>query len=117
MITLFFYLLIGHAVADYALQPPNIALGKNRHAGPPPGYNPEAHGPIRPIWPMVMAAHALIHAGAVIVVTGSPFLGLWQFGTHYLIDVLKCEKVYNLWVDQFLHVFVLAMTAVFASLP
>ena len=117
IITMFFFLLIGHAVADYALQPPNIALGKNRNSGPPPGYDPGAHGKIMPIWPMVMAAHALIHAGAVIIITGDPILGAWQFAAHFLIDTLKCEKMYNVFVDQFLHVVVLFATAVVAGMP
>lgn len=116
MIVTLFYLLIGHAIADYALQPPNLALGKNRHAGPPPGYDPVAHGKILPIWPMVMTAHCLIHAGAVIVITGSPLLGLWQFGSHFIIDTLKCEQKYNIFQDQALHVCVLAATAIYAGL-
>lgn len=115
MLITFFYLLIGHAVADFALQPPNIALGKNRHAGPPPGYDVGVHGPRQPVWIMVMTAHALIHAGAVVVVTGSPFLGLWQFCAHWLIDFFKCEKFYNVWVDQALHVAVLFATALYAG--
>lgn len=112
MIETFFLLLIGHAVADYALQPPNIALGKNRHSGPPPGYDPGAHGKIMAIWPMVMSAHCLVHAGAVYIITGSIFLAAWQFGAHFLIDTLKCERMYNVFVDQFLHLVVLFVTAV-----
>jgi hypothetical protein len=117
MITTFFYLLIGHAVADYALQSPWMAKAKNRHSGPPESYDPAMHGKIQPIWPMVMAAHALIHAGAVVVITGDPFLGVWQFLAHYMIDTLKCDKMFNVWVDQSLHVFVLAMTAIYVGMP
>lgn len=116
MLLTFFYLLIGHAVADFALQPPNIALGKNRHAGPPPGYDEGVHGPQYVIWPMVMAAHALIHAGAVIIITGDPFLGVWQFFAHFLVDTLKCEKRIDLYQDQFVHVIVLASIAAFGSM-
>ena len=115
MIITFFYLLIGHAVADYALQPPNVALGKNRHAGPPPGYDVGAHGLLLPIWPMVMAAHALVNDGAVIIITRDPALGLCQFIAHFLIDTLKCEKKYNVFVDQFLHTAVLFFIAVVAG--
>jgi hypothetical protein len=81
MLEIFFYLLIGHAVADYALQPPNIARGKNRNIGPGPEYDPEAHGPVQPIWVLVMTAHALIHAGAIAIITGSLPLALWQFAS------------------------------------
>lgn len=109
-----FKLLIGHAVADYALQPPNIALGKNRHAGPPAGYDEAAEGSRPSYWIMVMASHCLVHAGAVWIITGDMALAFWQFCTHYLIDVLKAERAFNLWVDQFLHVSVLAVTAAVA---
>jgi hypothetical protein len=114
-IELFFKLLIGHAVADYALQPPNIALGKNRHAGPPKEYNEAIHGKRQPIWVMVMAAHTLIHAGAVWVITADPVLAFWQFLTHYAIDTMKCERWFNVWIDQALHVAVLAATALIAN--
>lgn len=109
---IFFLLLIGHAITDYALQPPNIAQGKNRHIGPPPGYNPEAHGPIRPVWPLVMTAHALVSAAPVYIFIG-PELAVFEALTHWLIDFFKCERLYNLWVDQALHV---GLKAIYAYL-
>lgn len=114
MLEIFYQLMIGHAIADYALQPPNIAQGKNRHSGPPPGYDEAIHGKRQPIWILVMTAHALIHAGMVLVITGDPVLSVWQFLTHFLIDTLKCERLFNVWVDQFLHTSVMAITAVVA---
>lgn len=98
-----FLLLIAHAVTDYALQPPNVALGKNRHAGPPPGYDEGAHGTLMPIWPMVMAAHALINAGGVYVITGNITFACIEFVLHFAIDTAKCEKTYNVFVDQLFH--------------
>ena len=112
MITTFFYLLIGHAVADFALQSPWVAQAKNRHTGPPPGYNEKAHGPLQPVWIPTMLAHGLIHGGAVAIITNNPALAFIQFVTHTLIDLMKCERVYNVWVDQLLHLWVLAVTAV-----
>ena len=111
----FFKLMIAHAVTDFALQPPNIAISKNRHAGPPPGYMPDAHGPIQPVWLMVMPAHALISAGGVWIVTGSPEIAFFEFLLHLVLDIGKCEQVYNVWVDQAMHVltkvlFALALT-------
>ncbi len=103
MLQRLFLLLIAHAVTDYALQPPNVALGKNRFAGPPPGYEPSAHGKILPVWPMVMAAHALINAGGVYVVTGDITFACIEFVLHFAIDFGKCEKTYNGFVDQALH--------------
>lgn len=111
ILELFFLLLIGHALADFAFQPPNIALGKNRNAGPPPGYDESVHGPRQPVWIMVMTAHTLIHGGFVLFFTGSYIFGLYQVLTHWIIDYLKCEKAFNVWVDQALHVVILLMTA------
>jgi len=108
-----FLLLIAHAVTDYALQPPNVALGKNRHAGPPPGYDEGTHGTLMPIWPMVMAAHALINAGGVYVVTGNITFACIEFVLHFAIDTAKCEKTYSLFVDQTLH---LSTKLIFAAL-
>jgi len=99
-----FLLLIAHAVTDYALQPANVALGKNRHAGPPPGYEAGAHGKLLPVWPMVMAAHALINAGGVYIVTGNIKFACIEFVLHFVIDTAKCEKTYNVFVDQSFHV-------------
>jgi hypothetical protein len=116
MIETFFYLMIGHAFADFALQPDHIAKGKNRFARRPPNYDEEAHGPYDGrLWVMAMTAHALIHAGFVIVITGEPFLGLWQFVTHWLIDFERTSGRLTPWQDQTLHVLVLATTAVLAA--
>ncbi|KKM88334.1 hypothetical protein LCGC14_1259780 [marine sediment metagenome] len=118
MLEIFFYLMIGHAFADFALQPMNIAKGKNRFASRPPNYDEEAHGPFDGrLWVMAMTAHALIHAGFVIVITGEPILGLWQFITHWLIDFERTSKRLTPWEDQTLHILVLATTAVLVSLP
>ena len=106
-----FLLLIAHAITDYALQPPNVALGKNRHAGPPPGYEPGAHGKLLPVWPMVMAAHALINAGGVYIVTGNITFAAIEFVLHFAIDTAKCEKRYNVFVDQSFHVLTKLMFA------
>lgn len=101
---LFFLLLLAHAVTDFGLQSPWIAQAKNRHSGPPSSYNPEIHGPVRPIWFIVMAAHAGMNAAGVYVVTRSIPLAVFEFAIHYTIDMLKGEGKYNLYVDQSLHV-------------
>ena len=101
---IFFLLLLAHAVTDFGLQSPWIAQAKSRHSGPPSSYNPKLHGPVRPIWFIVMGAHAGINAAGVYVVTGSIVLTVMEFFFHYLIDFMKCEQKYNLYVDQSLHV-------------
>lgn len=101
---IFFLLLLAHAVTDFGLQSPWIAKAKNRHSGPPSSYDPKIHGPVRPIWFIVMAAHAGMNAAGVYVVTGSIFLAILEFVVHYLIDSAKAEGAYNLYVDQSFHV-------------
>ena len=77
-----FALLIGHAVADFALQSDSMARGKNRHrlTEGPPGQTRQT------VWPYWLAAHALVHAGAVWVITGSWELAAVEYGLHVLID-------------------------------
>lgn len=103
MLTLFFQLLCGHAIADFALQTDWIARNKNRH-NIPAGYDPKLHGPMQTIWPYVLSAHALIHGAAVMIITGSALLGFFEALSHWLIDFYKCEKLYGIHTDQFAHI-------------
>lgn len=99
--TLFFWLLVGHALADYPLQGDFLARGKNRHlpaAYLPPGQVAQA------IWPWCLTAHALIHAGAVAYFTGSVLVGVVELGLHWAIDFAKCESWTGIHTDQTLHV-------------
>lgn len=95
-------LLMGHAVADFALQTPWIANNKSRHSEPA-GYDPKKHGPKQAIWVYVLTAHALIHGSMTVIVTGSTWLGLLEAVSHWMIDFGKCEKWYGIHTDQFLH--------------
>ena len=97
---LLFKLLIGHALADYPLQGDATAKGKNRHNPPygiPPGQKPVA------VWWHYLTAHALIHAGAVWIVTDSMWFALAEFVLHWGIDFAKCENWTNPHQDQALH--------------
>jgi len=104
-IILFFKLLIGHAIADYCLQNDYISVNKNRNAIPK-GYNPELHGAMQTIWPYVLSAHALSHAGFTFFITNNFYASLFEFTSHWLIDFGKCEKWYGIHTDQWLHIFV-----------
>lgn len=99
MIELFFRLLVGHAVADFALQSGDMARGKRRSykVEPPPGQT------YTPTWPFYLTAHALIHGGAVYLATGSVMLGIFETMAHWCIDFGKCENWYGINVDQRLH--------------
>lgn len=100
----FFKLLIGHALADFALQSDWIAKNKNRHAPIPAGYNLSLHGPIQLVWPYVLSAHALIHGAFAYAATGMLWIGVAETVAHWLIDFGKCEKWYGIHTDQFLHI-------------
>jgi len=88
-----FWLLVAHAVCDYPLQGDFMAKAKNLTA-PIPGVP----------WWIVMAAHCLIHAGGVVLVTGSLMLGCFEFVWHFGIDVAKCRGRLSFAEDQGLHV-------------
>jgi len=103
VLTLLFKLLIGHAVCDFALQSEQMARGKSRHYRPPlpPGID---EGRRQVVWPYWLGAHALIHAGAVWLLTGDPVLGVLEAMCHWLIDYAKCDGLTGIHTDQFLHV-------------
>lgn len=98
-ISLFFQLLIAHAVADFALQGDAMGAGKNRHHTI--HTNTNSHFPSWHYW---MSAHSLIHGGAVYIVTGSMMLGMIETVLHALIDFSKCEDWINMHADQALHI-------------
>lgn len=90
---LLFWLLVGHCLADYPLQGDFLARAKN-HRDPLPGIP----------WQICLAAHALIHAGAVVHFVDNIWIGAAEFVAHCIIDWLKSEKITTFAVDQFLHV-------------
>ena len=96
-----FWLLCGHALADFPLQSDFMARGKNRHT---PAFNVPAGQTPQAIWPWVLSAHAAVHAGAVALATGSVAWGCVEFVLHWIIDWLKCENVTGIHADQALHV-------------
>jgi hypothetical protein len=113
VMVIFFWLLVGHSLADYPLQGEFLALAKRR-------------GGMRSVpWQTALAAHSTIHAGAVALVTGSVILGLFEFAFHSLIDFAKCEGMFGedqahaFSVDQGLHVVCKLMwvAAVFLKSP
>lgn len=100
-LALFIELLMGHALADFALQTEWMAKHKNRHVAPsfiPPGQTPQT------TWPYVLGAHALIHGMAVWLITGQIWLGVLEATAHFVIDFGKCESWYGINTDQSLHI-------------
>jgi hypothetical protein len=97
---LLFALLVAHALCDYPLQGDFLARAKRR--GGIPGVP----------WYHALTSHALIHAGAVWMLTAEPILGLAELAAHWAIDYWKCEdaefgsvtQARRFDVDQALHV-------------
>lgn len=85
-------LFAGHAVCDYPLQGDFLARGKNQNA-PLPGIP----------WQQCLWAHALIHAGIVLLITGSPDLALLELMVHSATDWAKCEGWIGFNTDQAIH--------------
>ena len=79
-IELIFWLIVGHAVADYALQSPYMAAAKSRHSS-------EGSG----IWFWILFMHACVHGGMVAYATGYVYLGLAEIVLHMWIDYSKTE--------------------------
>lgn len=96
MLTLFYLLLCAHAFCDFPLQAGPMAVEKSRHSrsdlqkGVP--------------WFYWLTAHALIHGGAVYLVTRSVTLGLVETILHWVIDFAKCEGWTNIHADQLMHI-------------
>lgn len=90
-----FLLLVAHAACDYIWQTDAIAVHKN----------PFVVGPLHQHvnWYYWMAAHALMHGGAVALITGSAILGIAESIMHFIIDVMKCAKIFTIHADQISH--------------
>ena len=91
-LAMFFWLLVGHALCDYPLQGPFLSQAKRRGAVPD-----------FPWW-IALAAHGLIHAGAVGFITGNICLGIAEGVCHFVIDKVKCDGHISTVTDQTLHV-------------
>lgn len=88
-----FWLLVGHAIADYPLQGDFLAKAKNYQLAIP-GIP----------WQQALFWHALMHGGAVALITGSVALGCVETAIHMGIDYAKCDGRTTFTQDQLLHV-------------
>ena len=89
---LFFLLMFFHFLADYPLQGDFLSKAKN-HRSPVKGVP----------WTSALDAHASIHAGFVLLLTGQLWATLVEYVAHGVIDYLKCEGKISYQADQLLH--------------
>jgi hypothetical protein len=94
--------VVVHALADFPLQGDYIAKQKSR-----------AQADSFSVWVIALAAHSVIHAGGVWLVSGSLAFGIAELGAHALIDAYKGEGRFGIVADQSLH---LACKVVYALL-
>ena len=88
---IFFLLLFGHSLGDFAFQTGDFVQRKN------PKKNPDS-------WVYYLTAHSIIHGGFVGFFTGSLLLSILETVCHWLIDFGKMEGKYTVHADQTLHV-------------
>lgn len=108
MLEVLWRLLIAHAVTDYALQ--SLFMAEHKSPG-----SPRVGG--ETVWPWILAAHALINAGGVLLVTGSPALAGVEAVLHGLIDYGKGRRAYGFHADQSLHLASKLLIAALAARP
>ena len=96
-------LIFGHMLADYPLQGDFLSKAKNR-LSPIPGVP----------WYQALAAHSVIHAGFVGIITGNLFIAIGEFMAHCLIDDAKCSGKLSFNQDQALHIACKALWVVLA---
>lgn len=100
VVFIFLALAIGHALADFPLQGAFLAEAKNRHGNVSHYFEKEAPAGL---WIHALTAHALVHAGAVWLITGSAVLAVIELFIHWIIDYAKCEGWTGFNTDQILH--------------
>lgn len=88
-----FWLLAGHAVADFWMQTDSLRRDKKRGSGDR-----------QTLWPIALAAHGLHHGAVVGLVTESIGLGALEAVLHAAIDYGKSEGWYGTYADQGLHI-------------
>lgn len=102
---LFGALVVAHMLCDYPLQGDFLAKAKN-HRAPLPGVP----------WGQALAAHSVIHGGAVWLLTGIWWLGAAETTAHALIDYLKSDRRpgFGFNSDQAIHILCKGLWALIA---
>lgn len=99
---LFFLLIAGHAVGDFALQNEWVAVNKNRHARDK--FPLDKQEKMLVIWPHVLTAHALHHAFLIFLITHNATVSIAEAVVHWVTDFGKNEDWYDFHIDQYIHI-------------
>lgn len=91
-LALFAALVVAHALADFPLQGSYLAWQKVR-----------SQATSFSEYITALSAHAVIHGGAVWLVSGSLVLGVIELALHGIIDTGKGNGKYGILADQILH--------------
>ena len=95
MFSLFIYMTAAHFLCDYPLQGEWMSKAKNPNSKLVKDDE---------IWPHVLIGHALIHATAVQLITGSWILFFLELCIHTVTDYAKCMGVIGYSTDQRIHI-------------
>jgi len=90
MVRLLFLMIAAHALCDIPLQGDFLSRAKR-------GIDPNF-----PAW-LALFYHGMIHAGAVLLITGSMLTALGEVTIHALTDAAKCRNHISGKVDQAIH--------------
>lgn len=97
-VSLLFWLGVAHAVTDVLLQDPKlVSIGDYKQKAYCDAQGWHGH------WPYWLLAHGLFNGAGVAIVTGNVLLGIFETMAHSLIDWGKCEQLYDVHIDQLLH--------------
>lgn len=97
-ISVLLLLVFGHLVADYSAQNSFLAICKNKFRDKEAAEKYKDYP-----WWYVLGVHAGIHAGFVLLFTGSAVLCIAEFLVHFKIDMTKNERRISFLQDQSLH--------------
>jgi hypothetical protein len=99
-IDLFFWLIVGHAVADFPAQSAFLATLKNHLKSASLGLGEK-------VWPWGLFYHSMIHGGFVAYATGYVWIGMLEAIAHAVIDYNKSAGRFgknSFHIDQWLHI-------------
>lgn len=97
-ISVLLLLFFGHLIGDYPAQTTFLAIGKNKTRDVDTSVKYKDYP-----WWYILGVHAGIHAGFVLLFTGSTLLCIAEFLIHFKVDEAKNRGKITFLQDQSLH--------------